>query len=993
MKDRRLKIPQVTVLPSPLRRSPVPRVAILEQDKKVQRMNRHLVALRRLSQRALSPLVAGFALSLTSGMAMADDTEVYRALSGPKVLFVLDASGSMGWSDKGFSDSRMARMKRAMSQLLRELRGIDVGIMDFTSHRLRLLHPVADVESNQAALQTALANIRAGGGTPTVAALYEASQYMRGERPYRGKSPTGTSYTSPVKQECDSSHIVLLTDGVPAQRDDDIVNKVSPNYGPCGSTPDVGGTCGAELAGGLANTDQRADLPGENIITTHAIGFNLRSDWLKGLASAGGGVYRDAESSQDLLVAFDGILNSVAFSSAASAPSISVNSFNESRHQDELYYAFYQPYRKPRWDGNVKKYRIRDGEIVDADNNPLLDADGVVAESSRSLWSKTADGESILAGGMAARQSAERKWYTDAPIGNSVSNNSPFLVTDASALAPNLFDVATAAERDRLVSWVRGVDSADADGDLNFTEPNRYVADSLHNSPILVSFAARESSSFRSEAIFTANNMGVVHAVDASSGDELWSYSPWELLPNVKAYVDNKSESHIYGLDGEILLHTERKAKSATSYDYEIEKAWMYLTQRRGGNSLFAMDITNAMSSTNPFKVMWKIHGGVDGTDFRDLGQTWAKPEMIPIRYGCPLSCTTRNVLMFGGGYNPIYDEKDLAFPVSAANTGHGNVIYLVDPETGELIWSAGKGKHHDLILPMNDSIPTTPIPVDIDADGGVDVLFGSDIAGNLWRIDFSKEAAEVKDLAIAGGKIAALNLPGETLRFFNRLDVVVSGLTEGTAAFSLVMGSGMRSSPTYNESEKNRLYVVKDAWVFSRPVGKTIDPATKLRKSEYRYVANENGKRSIIRPQNLWQYSATATASNGEREYGFFKVLSETGEKILQPTLTHSGQIFMVSFVPPDPTAVNTSCAFEIGESRLHVLDLNDGSNRLASRYGEHLRVGPGVVGNGSILDTGGKGGADFVIGLNSEKVDDLIDTSGSKMRRMVRTGWLEKQ
>ncbi|OED37079.1 hypothetical protein AB833_24890 [Chromatiales bacterium (ex Bugula neritina AB1)] len=708
----------------------------------VLNMTRLKFALRSISQRLLSPLIAGFVLTVSSASAIADDTEIYRGISAPKILFVLDSSGSMGWSDEGFPATRMVRMKRAMSQLLRSLRGVDVGIMEFkgvgATSRLDLLHPVADVEANQAALQAALDGIRAGGGTPTVAALFEAGQYFKGETPFRGASPTGPRYTSPVTQECESGHIVLLTDGVPLPRDDEVIGRIEPTYGPCGPTPDSGGVCGAALARGLATADQRVDLPGVNTITTHAIGFNLDSTWLNGVAEAGGCVYRDAESSQDLLVAFDGILNSVAFSSAASAPSIAANAFNESRHQDELYYSFFQPYSKPRWDGNVKKYRIANGALVDAANQPLLDARGAVSKTSRSLWPDTADGALVRSGGMAARQPADRKWYTDAPRGVTPTGTTQFPVTDTRLLAPRLFNAGSNGERDRLVNWVRGIDSADADGDLNFTEPNRYVADSLHNSPVLVTYNATAATSSRSEAIFSANNMGVVHAVNASTGNELWSYSPWELLPNIKGYVNNYSDNHIYGLDGEMLLYTERKAKS--SFDYELEKAWLYLTQRRGGNNIFAMDVTNAMNTTDPFDVMWKIHGGIDGTDFRDLGQTWAKPEMISVRYGCPSNCGIRNVLMFGGGYNTIYDDKNLTFPVTPARTGHGNAIYLVDPESGALIWSAGNGSHHDLNLPMNDSIPTTPVPVDTNADGAVDVLFASDIAGHLWRIDLEKK-------------------------------------------------------------------------------------------------------------------------------------------------------------------------------------------------------------------------------------------------------------
>lgn len=957
--------------------------------------------------RLASPFCVAVSLAVTSAGAVADDMEIYRGLAGPKILFVLDASGSMGFSDSGYTGTRMDRMKIALSELLAGMKGVDVGVMEFSGNvtngsnlNVELLHPVADVEDNQLALQAAVQGMTAGGGTPTVSALYEAAQYFRGAAPNLGSHQGssifgGSTYQTPVTQECESGHIILLTDGIPRQADPNIVQKITPLYGPCGTTPDPGGTCGAEFAEGIATTDQRSDLPGVNTLTTHAIGFNLESNWVTSVAAAGGGVYQDAASSQELLVAFESILNSVKLASAASAPSVSVNA-SETRHRDELYYSFFQPYRLPRWDGNVKKYRLLNGEVVDADDQPLLDANGEVSGTSESFWAqvvggvRVADGENVSDGGMAARQPVNRKWYTDAGASPAADGKTtPYLVRNSNVISPAWLNAASNAERDSLVDWVRGIDSVDADADSSTNDANHYVADGLHNSPVLVGYAAQESTGLLKEAVFTANNMGVVHAVDAKTGDELWSYSPAELLPKIKEYVDNISTSHVYGLDGNLVVHSERKL--VTSLDYELEKAWLYLTQRRGGQSVVALDISNALSTTDPFKVMWKIHGGVAGTDFRDLGQTWSTPQVIPVRYGCPTDCSLKNVLMFGGGYNPVYDDTSLTFPVTPAATGHGNAIYMVDAETGELLWSAGNGSHHSLDLPMNDSIPATPVPVDTNSDGAVDILFASDIAGKVWRIDLAAKPATADDIASSGGAIAELNGSGESLRFFNRLDAVVSGNTEGTAYFSLVLGSGMRSSPLHDEPGTNRLHVIKDPWVFSYPMSANIDPATGKRLPEYSYVLNSDNTRSPIAPGNLWQHGTTPGADS--LQYGFYKNFTETGEKILQPTVTHSGQIFAVSYIPPDLAAQNTFCAYDTGFSRLHILDLYDGSNGLDSSYGPHLIVGSGIAPNGVMVDTGDGSGTDFVMGLKSEKVDDLLGAgSTDRFRRFIRTGWLEK-
>ena len=931
---------------------------------------------------------------LTAVSASADDLEIYdSSLARPKVLFVLDTSGSMSSTDGG-NTSRISRMKSALSTLLANIQAVDVGLMEYSGRAIRLIHPVGDVVNNQASLQAAAAGLKAGGGTPTVAALYEAQRYLTGNMPYRGNNG-GQPYVSPTKNQCESNHVVLLTDGRPTP-DLNAVNDLQPLLGGCASRTADRGTCGVELSEYLATEDQFPNIPNNpepNTITTHSIGFNIRDDWLESLATVSNGIYRNAASSQELLAAFQSILNSVQLNSTTAAPTVSVNAFNQSRHREDLYYSFFQPGGAPRWEGNIKKYRLRDGVIVDYYDQPVITG-GRISETSVSLWSKDAngarvpDGAMVAHGGMAARQPAGRKWYTDAGIArNAIGGVTPALVAADNQIARQWYGATSNAERNKLSQWVRGYDSLDRDGNTDFIEPNRYVADSIHSSPVLVSYKAKETTNLLHEVLYSATNMGVLHAIDPETGDEIWSYSPEELLPNIKQYVDNTSRSHVYGLDGEIVSHVTYKAN--TTFDFETDTVKLYLTQRRGGSNIFALDVSDTFSNTNPVKRLWTVNGGVAGTDFRDMAQTWSTPQLIPIKYGCPTNCATKEVLLVGGGYNPDYDNKNLAFPVTPKSTGHGNAVYLIDPDNGSLIWSAGNGTHHDLNLAMNDSVPATPIPVDTDADGIVNVLFFSDIAGHIWRIDLEQEAESAAKLAIAGGKIASLNETGEALRFFNRLDVSINGVTNGTAQFNLVTGSGMRSSPIYKEPVNNRLFAIRDNWVFGNPTAK--DPVTGDIVPDYRYVTNpSNSNRAVITPSDLWEFAQPSTS--GPTAYGFYRTL-EHGEKVLQPTLTHGNRVFLTSYMPHDPNNIPNPCTYQIGESRLYIMDIESTDNKLSVRFGSpYAVIGSGILAGGTIVDTGDNGGPDLVVGINSAKLVDLLDPDNPNVfRRFYRTGWSE--
>jgi len=956
-------------------------------------------------------------LTLFSASSVADDTEIFNPPPGnPKVLFVLDASRSMQELDGG-TVSRLDRLKSGLKELIEnpELKDVDVGMMtitnpvaaDPTADTAILIHPVVPIENNRANLVAASNAITLGvgsqWGTPTTAALHEAGLYFRGEAPYRGATLGGTTtYDSPLASECDSAHIVMLSDGRPTV-DNDIVNHLQAppyNYQCVDQFGQVTqGLCGPEVVEQLHTIDQFPLLEGNQFIDTYTIGFNVKEPWIIGLAEQkGGGQYKEAESAADIVEVFNEILREVTESNVFSAPAIPVNQLNTSRDSNELFYSLFQSNRKPRWEGNVKKYLLKDGivvgvdaagddilgdgVIVDADDNPLV-VDGAISPTSRSLWSNVADGANVADGGMAALQPAGRKWYTDADVTPEVDNTViPRLVTAPGDITPASLG-ATAAEAESLVNWVLGRDSIDRDGDGDLAEPNFYVGDSLHSSPVVVTYEFNADTNVNKRALFMANNMGVLHAIDPEDGTELWSYSPEELLPNIKAYVDNDSAKHVYGLDGQMVLDSSRSV--AADGTVVTDMARLYLSQRRGGNNIIALDVSDALDTAAPFEVMWKING--DDAGFGALAQTWSTPQLINIKTGCPANCTIQEVLMFSGGYNAdVYDNKNLTYPVTPAAQGHGNAIYMVDPVTGALVWSAGDGAGYSLDLEILDSVPETPVPVDYNADGAVDILFFSDIAGHVWRVDLDDSAANSGDIALAGGMIADLTEVGQTLRFFNRPDVVLNGTTIGLASFSIVMGSGMRSSPLFEEPDNNRVFSFIDAWPFNPPVAR--NPITDVLESEYRYVESATGARSVITPYELVEHGETYSNNDGG-PYGFYREL-EPGEKILEETLTTGGRIFLTSYAPLD---AKVSCQPATGESRLYVLDLFGGDNLLPGEFGNpYFVLSEGISPPLDIVDTGDAGGPTVVAGKETVSLEALLEPDvPNSFRRFIRTGWIE--
>src|SRR5690606_19460392 len=101
------------------------------------------------------------------------------------------------------------------------------------------------------------------------------------------------------------------------------------------------------------------------------------------------------------------------------------------------------------------------------------------------------------------------------------------------------------------------------------------------------------------------------------------------------------------------------------------EKVYLFFGMRRGGHAYYALDVTNPDAPS----LLWRV----DGSDLPGLGQTWSSPVPTQIKVGT----TKRNVVIFAGGYDT---SQDVANDVPGPD-GLGNAIYILDSETGQVIW------------------------------------------------------------------------------------------------------------------------------------------------------------------------------------------------------------------------------------------------------------------------------------------------------------------
>ncbi|MFT6329262.1 MAG: type IV pilus assembly protein PilY1 [Bermanella sp.] len=784
-------------------------------------------------------------------------------------------------------------------------------------------------------LMSKVDELASNGMTPIVDTLYEASQYFAGGPVYYGRKrgedsvsnyvrrstrvshrasyvgddairpngcneenlsdwdctqeyiPTGANYISPVTDlQCQvNNHIVLLSDG--EANNNHSVAEIQTLLG-TSCSGSGGEKCGVDLVKNISNAGDSAI---DARVVTHTIGFAANStanNFLNQLALQGGGGFYQADNSDDLVLAFQSILRNVKDVNATFvSPGVAVNQLNRLTHRDELYFALFKPSEGTNWPGNLKKYRISGDKVLDKNGVNAVDSgSGFFSENSHSYWSMTQDGNDVRTGGAASRLDLIRKVYFFDTTGsviipaNQVSESNTD-ITDADLALDPVSDPA--GTRELVLKWARGVDVRDDDGDGSTTDVRLQMGDPIHSQPVIVNYSATDS------AVFVATNHGFLHSIDSETGEENFAIMPKELMQNLNDFYRNGSSfNHIYGLDGDMV------------YREYNDKKYIYIGMRRGGNNYYVVDVTSKMDP----KIVFTVDGGQG--DYAKMGQSWSRPTITKINIGG----TVKDVMIIGAGYDPDQDAK-----ANRSEDSMGNAVYIIDANTGDLLWSASNDSGDLLLSDMQYSIPARISVIDRNNDGLADHMYVADMGGQIFRLDIYN--GQSASNLVSGGILAKMS--GDTIeqnrRFYYAPDIAEISTTD-EHYFAVAIGSGFRAGPL-NTSIEDSFFMIKDKGVFVRDeFNKFILPGTPVTPASL-YDATEHLLTSDNVEERAVQSSLLASKD------GWMIRLTQNGEKVLASPLILDYKIFFTTYLPASSSA--SACAPPTGNSRAYLVNLID--------------------------------------------------------------------
>lgn len=709
---------------------------------------------------------------------------------------------------------------------------------------------------------------------------------------------------------------------------------------------------GDEFARFMSGIDIASNLSGTQNVLTYVIDVynpdkaNLRSEkaaraYLENIAERGRGTYFKATNAQEIVDAINSIFDELqAINNVYAATTLPVSVNVRGTNLNQVYIGVFRPDAQalPRWFGNLKLYQLGYSSstetlyLADKNGTPAESASGFIVSDATSFWttdstywdfsargtppssSDAPDGEVVEKGGAAQKlrnNHPTRDLYTCTggclTTSGALLSNTPFATTNP-AVTQAALGTADATATAALVDWVKGYDNLDANGEGDTTDVRPCIhGDVLHSRPAVINY--NRNGDDNDVIAFYGANDGVFHAVKGGKNDtdgyELWGFIPEEFFGKLKRLRDNDVEMSAanpkpYFVDGSIGVYQYDNGDG--HLDDPDDKVYLYLSMRRGGRIIYALDVSNP---DNP-KFLWRKDNTSDG--YSELGQTWSEPKVAKINY----NGTAKTVLIFGGGYDPAADD---AHPAGTATMGRG--IFIVDALNGDVLWQAGPNPtgaaRNVTVSDMIYSIPADVTVLDRDRDNHkyADRLYVGDTGGNIWRVDIGDVNGDgTSDPAEwAVHKLASLGGTGTDARkFLYAPDVVYGKEADGTAYDAVLLGSGDREHP-FNTTIANRFYMLKDRRTGMSGAGQ----ATLTEADLYNATAN------LIQVGTEAEKTAAKTSLAGSK--GWYITLG-TGEKVVTSAVTMSGSTF---FSTNQPSSVEPGTCANLGIARTYTVSYKD--------------------------------------------------------------------
>lgn len=600
------------------------------------------------------------------------------------------------------------------------------------------------------------------------------------------------------------------------------------------------------------------------------------------------------------------------------------------------------------------------------------------------------------------------------------------------------------ATRDAVVNWVRSQDNLAPDENANgvLTDVRASVhGDVLHSRPATINY--NRYGDDNDIYVFYGSNDGIFHAVkggisqhtsgpDASlkPGTERWGFIAKEFFGRLKRLRDqsptiSNANQKDYFFDGSIGVYQKDANANGILRPSDGDKVYLYLSLRRGGEFIYALDVTDP---ANP-KLLWRKGRGDAG--WGELGQTWSEPKVARVKANIGNPGNPENVvLIFGAGYDDVVEDINPCLldrfqdssvrqkPIGAGtvtytssgsctisgatggpttfNRTRGRGILVVDAFNGNVVWQAGAsptGAANNLtVSSMTCAIPSDVTVLDKNRDGFADRVYVGDTCGRVWRADIT--STNIQNWAVT--QIANLSgtdpqVISDKRKFMFPPDLVFATDANGNYT-AVLLGSGDREHP-FDTTVQNGFFMIKD-----RDDPNPANPAAGAPNSTTTSIATPSSgvatpvpvtANDLFDATNVVVDNSTPSSLNG------WKVFLAGGEKVVGSAVTIAGTTFF-NTNQPSATAGGGACGSNLGIAREYLVGFAD-----AAATVDLQGTGTLSIASRSAIHAGGgylPSPVPVVVEINGKKYQAVISGTavrqppGTTLDARIRTYWYKE-
>ena len=371
-------------------------------------------------------------------------------------------------------------------------------------------------------------------------------------------------------------------------------------------------------------------------------------------------------------------------------------------------FVFSSTFTSQEWTGELERQQLDVGTgVVSTGVGDWKARDKLDTNTSRTFYAFDATAGNKLKAFDWANLTAAQQAYFTTP---NISTLSQFCASGVTCLsAAN----QTAAAGANLVNFLRG----DRINEGISTDTTKYYRQRVHVLGDIVNaeavyvklplfgYADAEYTAFitaqasRQGMVYVAANDGMLHAFNATTGAEAFTYIPSLVLPNLYKLADkNYANLHQYFVDG-----------TPVAGDVFFGGAWHTIAVgglNGGGRGYYALDVTNPAAPV----ALWEF------TD-TNMGYTFGNPTITKLQDGTW-------VVLVTSGYNNV-SPGDGVGRLYVINAGTGALIRTISTGVGSTTTPSGLARISAWV--NNTTTDNTALRA-----------YGGDMLGNLWRFDIN---------------------------------------------------------------------------------------------------------------------------------------------------------------------------------------------------------------------------------------------------------------